>query len=132
MGSIKPPTTSDNSLTPILSCYGTKTSLKFTGSCLKQPKVSSNHRTIVKIYIFYELGAFGSFNNDPTLKNFLFGAVRLTKNADIYKYGYPGYGTGFGRKSSFSFPSGGFGQNVIIFSVDMSSSIHVDNKKRTF
>ena len=34
--SIKPPTTSDNSLTPALSYYGTKTRVKFTGSCLKQ------------------------------------------------------------------------------------------------
>ena len=32
----KPPTTSDNSLTPALSYYGTKTRVEFTGSCLKQ------------------------------------------------------------------------------------------------
>ena len=31
---IKPPATSDNSLTPILSYYGTKTRVKFNGSCL--------------------------------------------------------------------------------------------------
>ena len=43
-------------------------------------------------------------------------------------YGYPGYGNGFDRKSSFSFPGGGFVENVIIFGADMSSSIHVDNK----
>ena len=49
--SIKPPTTSDNSLTPTLSYYGTKTRVKFTGSCLKQPKISYTHGTIVKIYI---------------------------------------------------------------------------------
>ena len=40
------------------------------------------------------------------------------------------YGIGFDRRSSFSFPSGGFGQNVLIFREDMSSSIHTDNKKR--
>ena len=34
--SIKLPTISDNSLTPELSYYGTKTRVKFTGSCLKQ------------------------------------------------------------------------------------------------
>ena len=34
--SIKPLTTSDNSLTPELNYYGTKTRVKFTGSCLKQ------------------------------------------------------------------------------------------------
>ena len=38
--SIKPPTTSDNGLTPALNYYGTKTRLKFTGSCLKQSKIS--------------------------------------------------------------------------------------------
>ena len=54
----------------------------------------------------------------------------MTKNADIDKYGYSGYGIGFDRKGSFSFPSSGYGQNVIIFGVDMSSSIHIDNKKK--
>ena len=33
------------------------------------------------------------------------------------------------RRSSFSFPGGGFGQNVIIFGVDMNSA-HIDNKKK--
>ena len=60
----------------------------------------------------------------------MFGAVTLTKNTDIDKYGYSGYGIGFHRKSSFSFPSGGFGQNILIFGVYMSSSAHVDNKKK--
>ena len=60
----------------------------------------------------------------------MFGEVTLTKNADIDKYGYSGYGIGFDRKSSFSLPCGGFGQNVLIFRVDMSSSVHVDNKKK--
>ena len=34
--SMKPPTTSDNSLTQELNYYGTKTRVKFTGSCLKK------------------------------------------------------------------------------------------------
>ena len=76
---IKPPSTSDNSLTPAVSYYGTKTRTKFTGSCLKQPTISYNHDAIVNIYIVYELGASGSHINDPTLKNCLFGAVTLTK-----------------------------------------------------
>ena len=54
----------------------------------------------------------------------------MNKNADIEKYGYSGYGIGFDRRSSFSFPGGGFGQNVLIFGVDMSSSGHIDNKKK--
>ena len=54
----------------------------------------------------------------------------MTKNADIDKYGYSSYGIGFDRRSRFSFPSGGFGQNVLIFGADMSSSAHIDNKKK--
>ena len=125
----KPPVTSDNSLTPALSYYGIKTRVKFYGNCLKQPKVSNTHGTIVNIYIVYELGGSGSNDNDPTLKNSLVGAVRLTKKVDIDNYEYYGYGIGFDRKSSFSFPGDGFGQNVIIFGIDMSSSVHFDNKK---
>ena len=64
------------------------------------------------------------------MENCLFGAVTLTKHKNIGKYGYSGYGIGFDRKESFSFPSGGYGQNVIIFGADMSSSIHIDNKKK--
>ena len=85
--SIKPPTTSDNSLIPALN-HGNKTRVKFTGSCWKQPKISYTHRQVVNMYIVYELGASNSHNNDPTLKNCLFGAVTWTKNADIDKYGY--------------------------------------------
>ena len=73
--SIKQPTTSDNTLTPALNYYGTKTRVKFTGSCLKQSKISYTHGKVVNIYIVYELGASSSHVNDPTLKNCLFGAV---------------------------------------------------------
>ena len=128
--SIKPPTTPDNSLTPAVNYYGTKTRVKFTGTCLKQLKISYTHGKVVNIYIVYELGASSSHVNDPTLKNCLFGAVTLTKNTDIDKYGYSGYGIGFVRIGSFSFPGGGFGQNVLIFAVDMSFSTHIDNKKK--
>ena len=65
--SIKPPATSDNSLTLALSYYGTKARVKFTGSCLKQSKISYTHGKVVNIYIVYELGASSSHVNDPTL-----------------------------------------------------------------
>ena len=51
-------------------------------------------------------------------------AILRSRNADIEKYGYSGYGIGFGRRGSFSSPGGGFGQNVLIFGVDTSSSVH--------
>ena len=78
-----------------------KIRVKFTGSYLKQPKMHYTHGTIVNIYIVYELGASASSGSDPTLKNCLFGAVTLTKNTDIEKCGYSGYGIGFDRRSNF-------------------------------
>ena len=130
--SIKLCPTSDNSLTPLIDYYNYNIRVKFNGSILRQPKVTYTHGKVVNIYIVYELGASSSHINDPTLKNCLFGAVTLTKNADIDKYGYSGYGIGFDRRSSFSFPGGGFGQNVLIFAVDMSYSAHIDNKKKIY
>ena len=64
------------------------------------------------------------------LENCLFCAVTLTKSADIDKYRYSGYETGFDRRGIFSFPGGGFGKNVKMFGADMNSSIHVDNKEK--
>ena len=69
-------------------------------------------------------------SDNPTLKNCLFGAVTFTKNADINKYGYSGYGIGFNRKSSFTFPGGGMGQTILIFGTYMGSSARIDNKKK--
>ena len=60
----------------------------------------------------------------------LIWSCKLTKNADIDKYGYSNYGIGFDRKGFFSHPSGGTGRNVIIFGVDMSSSTKIDNRKK--
>ena len=97
---------------------------------MQQPKISYTHEKVANIYIVYELSASSPRRDDPTLKSCLFGAVILTKNADIDKYQYSGYRIGFDRKSSVSFPNDGFSQNVMIFGVDMSSSVHVDNQKK--
>ena len=127
----KPPATSDNSLTPILNYYDTKIKVSFDRTCLKQDKVTFNHGKIVNIYTVHEIiriaNINGNRNSNLTVQNALFGAVSLTKNADVNKYKYSGYGIAFDRTSSFSFPGVGDGQNVIIFGVDMNSSIHVDN-----
>ena len=60
----------------------------------------------------------------------------MTKHVDIDQYKYSGYGIGFDRKLEFSFGNG-FGRNYIeiiylveISGVHMSSSVHVDNKKK--
>ena len=56
----------------------------------------------------------------------------MTKNVDIDKYEYSVYGIGFDRRESFSFPGGGYGENVLIFEVDMSFTSHIENKKKTY
>ena len=82
--SIKPPARSDNSLTPKLSYYDElKVRVRFTRSFSKQSKFTHPHKTMVNIYIAYELGACTSNDNDPTLKICFFVAVTLTKNTDI-------------------------------------------------
>ena len=85
-------TTSNYSMTPELSYYGTKTRVKFSGSCLKQDKTTYNNGKIVNIYIVYEISKNYNINSYPTLENCLFGAVSLTKHADIDQCKYSGYG----------------------------------------
>ena len=118
-------TASSYSVTPSLDYYGTKTRVEFSGSCLKQDKITYTHGKVVNIKSI-------NISNYPALENCLFGAVSLTKNADIDRYGYHGYGIGFDRHGSFSFPGTGLGRNVIIFGVDMSSSTKIDNRKKDF
>ena len=109
-------------ITAELNFYGTKTGVEFNGSCLKQDKVTYNHGTIVNIYIVYEISKNHNISNYPTLENCLFGAVSLTKNADIDQYKYSGYSTEFDRKGEFSFDSRGFGRNCIIFGIDLTKN----------
>ena len=104
--------------------------VKFNGSCLKQDKITFNHGKIVNMYIVYDLQSTLYYDADITLENCLFGAVKITKNADVSKYKYFGYGIGFDGKGAFLHPSGSFGNNAIIFGVDISFSVHVDNKKK--
>ena len=59
----------------------------------------------------------------------MFGAVKLTKDVDIDLYKCSRYGIGFHRKGSYSIGNED-GRNVIIIVVDMSSSSHIDNKKK--
>ena len=122
--------TSDYGVTPYLSYYDTnKIRVKLDGGCLKQDQDTLLHGGIVNVYIFYDLSKNINISNYPTIENRLFGAIKLTKNADIDKYGYSGSGIGFHRHGSFSFPGTALGINVIIFGVDTSSSTKVYNGK---
>ena len=106
-----------------------KIRIKCDGSFLNLFSPTILHESIVNIYIVYELTGDYKDINYPTLENCLFRSVKLTKNADIDKYEYSGYGVGFDRETSFSIGNE-TGKNVIIFGVDMSSSARIDNRKK--
>ena len=94
--------------------------------CLKQVSVSFIHNTVVDLYISYELDPCSrNLNTDFTLGNCLFGAVKVIKNADPDKCVY--------SENVFQLKfCSNWGKNIVIFGVDMSSSVHVDNKKRIY
>ena len=112
-----------------LSYFGNKIRVKFSRSCLKQDKTRYAHRKIVNTDIVYEINKNYNISSYQTLENCLFGVVSLTKSNNIDKYKYSGYGIGFDRKEKFSVGNR-FGRKCIIFGVDKSSSVHVDNKKK--
>ena len=87
-----------------------------------------SHKKIVNLYVVYEITSFPNIYSYPTLTNALFGAVKLTKDADIDKYKYSGYGIGFDGKGFYLYPGGRTGRNLIIFGADMTSSIKIDNR----
>ena len=123
---IKPP---DTSLAPIPGFKNDgKIYFTFNGSCLKEDKAKSKYRKIINIYIVYDLESNLKYNPDFTLETFLFGAIKKTKNTDVDKYKYSGYGIGFGGRGVFTHPTGSFDNNAITFGVDMSSSVHIENK----
>ena len=73
-------------------------------------------KKVVNLYISYTLNPqLRNLNTDFKLCNCLFGSVKLTKNADLDKYKYSGYGIGFDSHSELSFTEGSFGKNIIIF-----------------
>ena len=53
----------------------------------------------------------------------------MTKNADVNIYHYSDYEVRFDRRSAFSFHGSGFGQNLIIFGVDILLHTLIIRKK---
>ena len=80
---LKVVSTSNNTLSPSINYYDEKVRLKFNGSVSQQKKVIYNYKKVVNLYVVYEITSFHDIDNYPTLTNALFGAVKLTKNADL-------------------------------------------------
>ena len=127
-----PSYTTRKSLSPKLVWHNSGIKLKFKGSCLKQEdKADFTPKNVVNFFVVQELDSWPrDLNYDFTFKNCLFGRVKLTKNADPDEYSYSGYGIGFDTCIQSSLPDISIGKNVIIFGVDISSSVHIDNKEK--
>ena len=121
-------TASNYSITSGLSSYDNKIKVKFNGSCSKPDKITYTHGTI-EILTLFMISKIFNIISYPALENCLFGAVSLTENVDIDEYKYFEYGDGFDRKGKLTV-SNRLGRSCLIFAVDMSFSVHVDNKKK--
>ena len=129
---MKHPYTENKSFSPKLVWMSNpKIKLRFTGSCLKQDKATFTPNNIVNLYIVYELNIWSQdLNVKFTLKDCLIGSVKITKNADPNKYFSSVYGIRFDSCSLFSISNFDWAKNVIIFGVDISSSVHANNKNK--
>ena len=88
--SIKPPTTSNNSLSVPLNHNRDTIWVTFVGSCLREDKFTYTNQTVVKIYIVYKINLWALQQSaDFRLGNPLFGAVKPTKNAGFNKSVHP-------------------------------------------
>ena len=106
--------------------------LKFKGSFLKQEdNAPFSLNNVVNLFIDYDLDRWSrDINTSFTLKDWLFGTVKLTKNADTDKYKYSGYGAAFNSCSEFLLSDGRMQKNVIVFGADISLPVHIDSKHR--
>ena len=86
---------------------------------------------IVNSYIVYDISKKYNISSYPALEKCLFDAIILTKNNDILNINILDMVLDFIEKRKF-LVGNGFGRNCIIFGVDLSSSVHVDNKKIYF
>ena len=68
--SIKPPSTPNKMLNPLVNYVGTKARVKFNEDCLRQEKITFDHGKIVNIYIVYEIESV-NISSYPTLGNCL-------------------------------------------------------------
>ena len=108
------------------------------GNHFQQNKVIiPNNDNVINIYCVYEIQPISSSRDTSfTIKNALFGAMQVTKDAtDNSKNNYKGYGICFDERSQFghTITQGGFtnttnGRNVLIFGADMSFSVHATNR----
>ena len=89
------------------------------------------HKKVVNLYITYKLDTWSKdLNTNFTLGNYLFGVVKVTKNADPDKCKYSGFGIGIDSCPQFLWIDESNEKKIIISGVDNSSSVHVDGRNK--
>ena len=115
---------SDSNFEPTFVNHHVLPDINFNGHRLINNNISILKK-VINLYISYIINPWlGNLNRDFTLNNCLFGSAKLTRNADLEKYKYSGYGKGFDSRSEK------MGKNVIILGADMNSSMYLDNKNK--
>ena len=105
--------------------------LRFTGSCLKHDKATFTPNNIVNLFILYKLDQWSQdVNTKFTLKDCLFGNVKITKDADPIKSSCSECGIGSDSCSLFLISNFDWGKNAINFGVNISSSVYANNKNK--
>ena len=92
--------------------------------------------TVINICCVYELQPVAfSRNNEFAIQNALFGAIKITKNANTSKYKYKGYGICFDKSEEFThtrkegnFTHTTLARNLLIFRAGISFSKHANYK----
>ena len=74
----------------------------FSGNYFVQDIINISHN-VINIYCIYKLDPIDfSRNNKFTIQNVLFGAIKITKNANNSKCKYKGYGICFDESEEFT------------------------------
>ena len=101
---------SDSNFAPTFADHHLLPDMTFNAHCLITNNISIPKK-VKNLYFSYKLGPqLRNLNTDFTLGNYLFGSVKLTKNADLDKYKYNSYGIGFDSCSEFPLPDGTMGK----------------------
>ena len=113
-------TKSDSNVAPTFVDHHSLPDINYNGHCLMKNNIYIPKK-VINLYISYTLGPkLKHFNPDFALRNCLFGSVKLTNDLDKYKY--TGYGIDLILVENI--------RNIIIFGVDMNSSVHIHNKRK--
>ena len=121
----------NSTLVPKLVHRYSNMQVSFNGSCHVKENKSTSKEKVLNIYIVYHLdNTSNTFH--PSLKNCLFGSVKVTKkSSDFNGQELSGYGIAFYTDYVFTYSKSTFGYNAIVFNVDSQEDNNVKFNNKT-